>query len=170
MNNVKLNDIAPAQVSVPGELTIVMWPRSHFTQYIGTRMQLESEGLIPKDTRWPDGYADIQWQAGGLDFDLRRQRPGGAKGTRRAFIDCDNWCLRIMPSGPEDAIDILVDRKAQELRELRYRQTPKGRAESNKAWGRYRAAQDDEAFQAFKLRVPALVSPPPKRRRVKAAL
>ncbi|MGF6974919.1 hypothetical protein QFZ94_003369 [Paraburkholderia sp. JPY465] len=149
-----------------GELTIIMQAGSlPHCNYIGTRMQLEAEGILPADTRWPDGFAyGNKWEANGLCFSLCRQRPEGAKGPRRAFLDCDNWCLRIEPADGWSH-DYVLEAKAKEMKALLYRRTPEWSKEQSERCKRYYAAEKDEKFQAFKALIPGLIPAPGKRRR-----
>ncbi|WP_123863476.1 hypothetical protein [Burkholderia plantarii] len=175
-----LNESSPAQSPEEGvqplaldELTIHMRPYDmSCCDYVGTRAQLEAEGLIPMGTVWPDGFrAGPRWEANGLQFKLNRRRPEGVKGPRREFIDCDNWCLRIEVLG-SNAFTDAVARKTRELHELLNCSKPES-AEVRKArhvrCELYGAAVRDEQFQAFKRLVPCLVPPPRKRRRPAAA-
>lgn len=152
-----------------GELTIIISPGAWaYCEYIGTRTQLEAEGVIPAGTEWPDGFFDIRWKASDLDFWLRRQRPEGVKGPRRAFLDCDNWCLRMRKSD-WNAFDGDIERKAKDLRRMIYDQSPEGRAAFMTMIDLSLDADDDEKFQAFKALIPGLIPPPRKRRGPKLA-
>lgn len=146
-----------------GELTIIIRPSDlALCWYVGTRMQLEAEGVIPAGTEWPDGFCDVRWEANGLRFWLHRQRPKGVKGPRRAFLDCDNWCLRM--NKPGSNVDNPIERKAKDLALEIYRQSPEGRVAWSKRWKLYWAAHEDEKFQAFKALIPGLIAPSRKRR------
>jgi hypothetical protein len=147
-----------------GELTIFLRPHDHpYCYYVGTRMQLEAEGVIPPDTEWPEGFNDLRWESNGVRFRLNRMRPEGSKGPRRNFADCDNWCLH-MERRDLDWVQDSLEKKSRELRELIYRQTP----EWSKAWDetcrRLDAARGDEKFQALKALIPGLIPPPRKPR------
>jgi hypothetical protein len=142
-----------------GELTIILRIRNFpIFLYIGTRMQLEAEGIIPHGTIWPDGFRKIQWAASNLLFELGRQRPKNTKGPRRDFIDCDNWQLRVKRpdwNWPDEHLRLTL-KKAERLR---YQRSEEGRAESNRLCALYCAAQSDEKFQMFKALIPALTTP-----------
>lgn len=146
-----------------GELTIEMNPEWRRVHYIGTRMQLEAEGIIPGKPCWPDGFTRADGEANGIHFTLRRVRPEGVKGPRRAFLDCDNWKLTMYPADREFD-DRALEFKAKELRDMAYARTPQGRAENDAKWKRYYAACDDKQFQAFKALIPGLIPPPRKPR------
>lgn len=138
-----------------GELSIDLT----YCRYVGTRMQLEAEGVIPADTKWPDGFSTVSWEANGLRFLLKRERPEGAKGPRRAFLDCDNWWLRMSVPGRSVA-DENIKRMADELARYIHNQSPAGQAEVIRQARLYFAARDDKEFQAFKALIPGLT---PKR-------
>ncbi|WP_322027844.1 hypothetical protein [Burkholderia sp. BCC1977] len=137
------------------ELTIIMdrgWSR---TEFIGTRTQLEDEGVIPIEIEWPDGFRSVSWDANGLCYWMQRQRPEGAKGPRRDFLKCDNWYLRV-DSTSWDYDRSVIETKANELRQLLVAQSPEGKAERSLQRTRYSAAVEDKKFQAFKVKVPAI--------------
>lgn len=121
-----------------------------FSEFIGTRALLEAEGVIPAGTDWPQAYDDLRWQAGKFDYWLCRERPPGAKGARRAFITVDWFCLRITPSNQPSQAARDIARKALELKNTIYRNSPQGEAERSAQWGRYWASAKDKAFQKFK--------------------
>lgn len=146
-----------------GELTIRLYPKFGFVEYIGTRRQLEAEGFIPDGTKWPDGYTDIRWEFGQFEFWMRRARPEGAKGPRRAFFDVDNWYVRVDPKNKSYS-DIAIRNKTRELARLLHYNSPQGIAESNRQWELIEAATNDERFQRFKTLLPGLIEPPRQRR------
>lgn len=158
------NQRVSASIAAPAELIVILNPYdSFFSEFVGSRAMLEAEGIIPDGTKWPEGYDDKRWQAGKFNYWLRRQRPEGAKGPRRAFADCDWWCLRWeltnAPSYGQRAILL----KERALKNEIYRQSPKGRDELNKLVKALGKAGEDEKFQEFKALVPGLI--PPKRGR-----
>lgn len=143
-----------------GDLTIVIRPYDqHYCKYIGTRMQLEAEGIIPSGTKWPDGFREIGWRANDLYFSLRRRRPDGVKGPRRSFFDCDNWCLRIEPENhAESRRDYLIAAKAKELHSLIRMGSDECRTALYRSHSAFVAARNDRGFQAFMALIPALAS------------
>ncbi|WP_175829693.1 hypothetical protein [Burkholderia cepacia] len=146
-----------------GELTVIMdWSFGHAV-YVGTRMQIEAEGIVPIGCKWPDGYGSIQWEVDGICFRLTRTRPEGTKGSRRDFIDCDNWRLSMRKSN-WNATTHHIAVKAKELRDMLYRDSQAGRAASQEIWAATVAAMEDQKFQAFKALVPGLVPEPRARR------
>lgn len=145
-----------------GELTILLDPQSGHASYIGVRAQLEAEGIVPATTEWPEGFEVVRWVAGDNEFWLRRDRPEGAKGPRRDFLNCDNWRLGILRRN-KNHFDHQIMRKAEELRKMIHRDSRAGRAAFSKFWAALQVAMDDQQFQAFKTLVPGLVTEPRKR-------
>lgn len=151
--------------SAPDDLIVIINPyRLDFAEFLGTRSMLEAEGVIPKGTDWPQGYDDRRWQAGQFDYWLSRQRPPGAKGPRKQFIDCDWFCLRQDLTHRPSHAQCEIARKAQELKDTIYRRSPQGEAEWSAQWSRYWETAKDAAFQAFKATIPGLVAPKRGRR------
>lgn len=147
------------------ELVVIINPYNlGFSEFVGSRAMLEAEGVIPDGTKWPEGYDDLRWQAGKLDFWLRRQPPEGAKGPRRDFADCDWWCLRQELTNAPSQAERNIMLKAQALADEIYRQSAKGQAEWSKNWNRYWETTKDEKFQAFKALIPGLIRPKRGRR------
>lgn len=147
-----------------GELTILIRPYGNaYCEYIGTRMQIEAEGVIPAGTEWPDGFDRIFWEANGVLFWLRRERPEGAKGPRRDFLFCDHWCLR-MQEDNWNGYSEAAKQKTKELKDLLYSKTPECRAADAEHYRRYYAARDDARFQEFKALFPAIELAKGKRR------
>lgn len=139
-----------------GELTILIRPHdSAHCEYIGTRMQIEAEGVIPEGIKWPDGFINNFWQANGFRYWLRRQRPEGVKGPRRNFLFCDNWCLCISKEEPPGYSEAIA-RKEKELQTLRKHQTQEWITVSNEQFRRCCAARTDEKFQEFMSLFPAI--------------
>lgn len=150
-----------------GELPIVVDRTLAYACHIGTRAHLEAEGVIPAGIEWRRGYRSIFWDENGISFALQRERPKGAKGPRREFEDCDNWCLRMHAVG-RDHRDSYIRTKARELREALFAQT----AEGKRRQSLYYATIEDEGFQAFRDKVTALAElekPKSRRRRAEQA-
>lgn len=163
--------IAPRAVAAdePGVsgLTIIIDADYGWVHYIGTRTQLEAEGILPGEPCWPDGFARSDGEANGIHFTLKRERPEGAKGPRRDFIDSDNWRLTMSRVNAPSVQDCQLRMKVKEIRRLVYEQTREGEAARRKLWARYGEAERDVAFQAFKSLIPGLVPPPRKPRGAK---
>ncbi|WLE58360.1 hypothetical protein GIY62_14620 [Burkholderia plantarii] len=149
-----------------GELRIVIEPRWGIANYIGTRMQLEVEGIVPSSFEWPDGFRRYDWEADGLNFTLVRERPAGAKGARRMFFDCDNWRLSMQQQGSYGDVhqQRQIRLRERELGAIKHRATPAGEREWRAMLRAVDRAHDDKAFQAFKALMPCLTPPPGKRR------
>lgn len=159
-----MQEIHPEDI---GELRIELDPSAGWAFFIGTRMQLEAEGVIPSDFDWPDGFRQYNWEADGLHFTLFRQRPPGAKGARRMFFDCDNWKLRMHRGGihgyePYNQREIRL--RERELRAMRHRASPEGARELEARWSAVCRARADRDFSAFKALIPCLMPEPGKRR------
>lgn len=147
-----------APALIPDDLIVSLNPHGcDFAEFEGPRALLEAEGLIPKGTDWPQGYADLRWQAGKFYYWLRRCRPPGSKGPRRDFVTVDWFCLRQELTNAPSFEALKIRRKSQELCEAVYRASPKGRAEHSAQWDRYWKAQRDAKFQAFKATIPGLL-------------
>ncbi|VWD17337.1 hypothetical protein [Burkholderia contaminans] len=144
------------QSNLADELTIVIEPHFGWASYIGTRMQLEAEGLIPEGTQWPGGFRWLHWKSNGLRFCLRRKRPEGAKGSRREFFNCDNWCLRTEREDCSNG-EIQIRLKFNELRKMLYRESDEGRRDSAEQLKAFFQTSKDKEFQAFKTLIPGLV-------------
>lgn len=141
-------------VTTDQELIVKFSP--YYAAFFGSRAMIESEGVIPKDTDWPTGYDKLHWQSGLFDFTLRRQRPEGARGARRQFIDCDWWCLWWDLTNQPSFAEWEVQRKARELADTIYAHSAQGRAQSDVLWERYWQARRDKPFQSFKDAIPGL--------------
>lgn len=151
-----------APVVTPAEVTICLG-KYGITEFQGTRAMLEAEGIIPANIKWPEGYDGLRWDEGKFEYWMRRERPEGAKGPRKLFIDVDWWCLRQQVID-ESFVDFELKRKTKELAEYAYHHSAKGLAESNRRYASYTAACSDEKFQAFKASIPGLVQPKRERR------
>lgn len=155
---------APAPIATPTELIVILNPyNQNLSEFVGSRAMLEGEGIIPNGTKWPEGYDAIYWQDERFCYCLCRQRPKGAKGPRRAFLNCDWWCLRweLINKPCDEERNIML--KTQELKDALYKKSAKGQAEFDKRWKDYFESAKDEKFQEFKLLVPGLVRPPRSR-------
>lgn len=141
------NSAAAAPVlSATGELTIHICPRAYEDWY-GSRAQLEAEGFVIPDGEWPDAFDDLRWQAAGFNYWLRRQRPEGAKGPRKAFAGCDHWFIRrSLTATAGHWNEAALYEKRQELADLQRRQTREGSAQFERYW----ESTKDKRFQTFK--------------------
>lgn len=160
-NNTVPDTVLPPQSQ---ELRISIWP-DHFARFEGTAAQLVAEGLIPDGFEWPKAKTDKYWQSNGFKYWMRRVRPEGHSGPLRSWLEADNWFVRVTVEGRDQLWHErrYVERKAEELRKAAYQVSPVGKVEDADAFRRYLATIGDNAFQAFKDKVPALN--PPKRPR-----
>lgn len=142
-------------LDIGNELIVVM-PIDQLLEYQGTRKALESEGHIPAETVWPDGFESLHWEKGAYKFWLRRERPQGVKGPRRSFLEVDWWTLRIDPVNSRPWQQFVIERKAKELREAIYRASAEGLAKSSASFERYCKAGRDTAFKSFMARIPGI--------------
>lgn len=136
---------------IAGDLQITIWPDS-CAEYVGTRAQLEAEGLIPDGFEWPNAAADVRWQADGFDYWLRRTRPEGLRGPMRAWMEMDNWFVRVHVTGRDHSWQNhrAIERKRDELLKEIHSQSEAGRREWHENYEAHRRAQEDKAFQQFK--------------------
>jgi hypothetical protein len=153
-----------APVVTPAEMTIRLG-KYGITEFQGTRAMLESEGIIPANMKWPEAYDNVHWDAGKFEYWMRRERPDGARGPRKLFVDVDWWCLRQQVIG-ESFFYFELKRKTRELAEYAYRNSARGIADSNMSYKFYAVACADEKFQAFKASIPGLAQPKRGRRSV----
>lgn len=139
--------------------------QDQWAQFEGTAAQLQAEGLIPDGLKWPRANSDEYWEANGFKYWLRRTRPEGHKGPPSSWWVLDNWFIRVTVVGRDYAWGRWqqLQRRAEQVRADYRRYTDEGAREWNEGWERRNRAANDEAFQAFKARVPGLI--PPKRGR-----
>lgn len=144
--------------TIPQEIIIIIdYKGWDITEYHGTKAMLESEGIIPEGFEWPEGYTDVCWKDDRFNYRLRRNRPEGAKGSRKQFVTVDWFKLRWDLIGT-DRLSLEIARKEKELKDLIYLHSSKGSAESQSRWERYWKAQYDKQFQAFKAKIPCLAT------------
>lgn len=149
---------AQSIIATPQELIVVLNPRNwDYSEYLGTRAMLEAEGIIPQGTQWREGYFDIRWKDNNFSYWLSRERPPGAKGSRKRFIDCDWFCLRWELINGPSLFELRIIRKQKELEELTYRNSAKGHAEWLVQYDLRLKAEKDMQYQAFKSAIPGLV-------------
>lgn len=158
----------PTFINLPQEIVVCIDYRGwDITEFHGTRAILEAEGMIPKDTEWPEGYFDLHWNDNQFKYWLRRTRPEGVKGPRKQFENVDWFCLRWNLINRPSIRELEIIRKEKELKKLIYRNSAKGQSEWSKRYDRQLEAQKDKQFQAFKAKITGLV--PSKRGRKSTA-
>ncbi len=121
-----------------------------WVEYLGTRGQLEAEGLLPAGLDWPDGQDVRRWEASGLRFQLSRTRPAGLKGPRRLWLEGDYWQLLFEPSDALWRPRRRVELKRKELTGEIHRWSEAGQHEWSGSFSRWLRAKHDLQFQAFK--------------------
>lgn len=141
--------------AAPGRELILNIQQDEWAQFEGEAAQLVAEGLIPDGFEWPKADDNKRWKTNGFDYWLRRKRPEGHKGTKRSWLELDNWLVRVSVTGRGHAWCVRrgLERKAEELRAEYYRHTPEGSREWSANWSRYWQARQDKAFQAFKAKL-----------------
>jgi len=79
---------APARpITTPTELVVCLNPYNlDYCEYFGTRAMLEAEGILPENINWPEGFDGNRWDDGRFKYWLRRVRPEGIKGPKKAFL------------------------------------------------------------------------------------
>lgn len=153
-------ETVPTPRGAERELTIEIYPRG-FDIWVGSRAQLEAEGLIPDSLEWPSGTASHVWQHDGFEYWLKRCRPDDMTGPMKLWANGDHWFFRrCRPERDGFAAARLYERE-QELRREKLRQSG-AFAQLDARWLK---SQCSDAFQRFKQLVPAL-APKPRRRGV----
>ena len=152
---------APARpITTPTELVVCLNPYNlDYCEYFGTRAMLEAEGILPENINWPEGFDGNRWDDGRFKYWLRRVRPEGIKGPKKAFLGVDWWMLRWELLNGLSFAERALAQKRKELEDMLHRQSPAVMLESCAAEKRYWAARKDDKFQAFKALVPGLVRP-----------
>jgi hypothetical protein len=144
--------------TIPQEMIVIIDYRGWgINKYLGTKAMLESEGIIPEDFKWPEGYNDVYWKDDQFKYWLCRRRPEGAKGSRKQFANVDWFHLRWeLIDSNLSAREIAC--KAKELAALIHRHSPDGFAEIQSRLERYYKTRNDKQFQAFKAKIPCLAT------------
>lgn len=156
------SEVTSVGCSEDRSLTVCIRPYDlDFWEYEGSRAELESEGVIPAGTVWPDGAEGVSWDSGPLHYGLRRTRPAGMKGPRKLWLAGDWWVLRCEPrqNSAQDRAARQILQKRRELAAQIYRSTPEGRSAWDGYWSRVVASKMDAKFQAFKLLIPGWITP-----------
>ena len=141
---------------VERELVVAMRPCDlDFSQYEGTRAQLEAEGVIPPGTEWPaeGSRYDSHWKAGIFRFMLCRSRPAGMKGPIKLWLAGDWWRPRWELLNRPDHGTCEIRREARELAAAAHLHSAAGQREWNANFMRYWKAHEDRDFQNFKTKL-----------------
>lgn len=144
-----MNTTTNQAVEVPLLVIIRPYPLD-FSEYRGSRAQLEAEGIVPAGTEWPEGDRCVKWEQGHLKFRLGRTRPKGMKGPMKVWLAGDYWNLRWERKvQPDHGTREIMEKKAELKAEI-FRQSIEGQRQRNANLNNYWKACDDKAFQAFK--------------------
>lgn len=140
----------PAPDVIASDLIVEILPRDS-VEWIGTRAQLAAEGLVPPEVMWPERDRWVGWTDSSFEFWLRRTRPPGMKGPKRAWMQCDWWALRqtMLADRGKGHWPAAIYEKKCELDALVWSQSDQGRLYAE----HYRKARCDADFQAFKNRL-----------------
>lgn len=147
------------------ELVVQIDRKWGYATYKGTRAQLEAEGVIPANPKWPSGRTTVHWQAGKYSFELRRTRPDGLKGPMTLWTNGDWWHVQWMLTNGPSHKERAFKWKVEELADEWHRHSDIYRQIHAAQFRKYWAAREDTRFQAFKALIPGLI--PPKRGRKK---
>ncbi|MCU7371504.1 hypothetical protein PEC18_11730 [Paucibacter sp. O1-1] len=141
---------APLTDHVAAQADIVVSVDQHWLRFYGSRAQLEAEGFVPPDAKWPELATRVSWESGRYEFRLRRTRPEGMKGPKKLWMEGDYWCLDLDVKGRDyDWYQKqFIYEKARALAVEIYRHSPQGQREWFAHCDRYRGARNDTAFQA----------------------
>jgi hypothetical protein len=130
--------------AIGDELSINIVSRG-FTEWHGTRAQLEAEGILPAHVCWPTGTESQQWCDSEYRWCLRRVRPKGRL-TNGSWKSADRWMLDRLSLSADGLLGAaVVYQKQMELAEAIFRQSREFHVE----WSRWWVARDDDGFQAF---------------------
>lgn len=141
--------------TVSAEGLKIRWDRAcGIAFYVGTRAQLEDEGVVPKGVLWPQrGDTPVRWMRGGLNCELFRVRPAGHRG---AWATLDHWRVHVVCSA-ERIARLRVGVAAQNLIDEIHHGSAAGQRESAERWSKLFRARDDVAFSEFMSHLPGLV-------------
>lgn len=143
--------VTTTEQAIESSLKVIVYPLDWgFSEYQGTRAQLEAEDIVPAGTEWPEGGQSVRWEKGLLKFELKRTRPDGMKGPMKLWLAGDYWNLRWGPKVQPDHGTCAIMKKKAELKAEMFRQSYEGQRQRMAHWERYCKARGDKAFQAFK--------------------
>ena len=150
---------APAELSNEISISIKTFGACGGAEFIGSRAQIEAEGLVPPSIAWPaSGFKQVTWDDGFVMYQLCRRRPCGAKGPRRDFESVDHWSLRTVLLYAHWATREIAIKEA-ELQAVAHRYSPQGRAEISADVRAWSAAADDGRFPSFRAKMHGVTQP-----------
>lgn len=143
-------ELRPYGHMVAGELRFEIF--GEFLDIIGSKAQLEAEGLSPPDGQWPERDRRFEWQSGQLELSVRRQRPRDFKGPKREWLALDHWSVRVNVVGRDFwwYQQQSIERKRQDLHRMQYGWSQAEIAAGQVIRDGWIRAQRDRGFQAFK--------------------
>lgn len=147
-----LAPVSPVLADLTSEIIITINSVGHFTwaEFHGTRAQIEAEGIGLSGPAWPaTGFSRVEWREGGVRYLLRRAKPNGAKGPRKAFADVDWWVVRSDLANFVAYDDRIRAIKVAEIKKLTYELSPEGLEARNRRSSALVNAMLDKQFQAF---------------------
>jgi hypothetical protein len=135
----------------------------------GTAQQIQEEIAIPPTFQWPQDVFPNFWSAKGFTYVVGRARPKGCKGPRRSWPLFDYWeCLiECHAAGGVNAKARQVARQIDDFDTYCFDCTAAGMRRSSELRERFWNSREDQAFQAFKARLPGFI-PPKRKRKTKA--
>lgn len=150
-NTAQVASIPATEETTERPLVVIIRPHElDFSEYRGSRAQLEAEGIVPAGTEWPEGGRCVKWEQGLLRFSLGRTRPEGMKGPMKVWLEGDYWNLRWERKVQPHWGTVAIRKKKAELAKEVYRQSYEGQRAHQALWDSYWKAHSDKAFQAFK--------------------
>lgn len=130
---------------------IVCTPYHCIAEYQGTRAALEAEGVIPTETKWPDtGFDRVHWSDDVIEYTLFRDRPDGATGAKKLFVDVDWWRFGFSPIRQKPYQQVDIEQKKKALEDAIFRQTTEGMHLIQKLFHDYHQSEKDAAYQKFR--------------------
>lgn len=127
------------------DLIIRAFDDMSLSHWVGTRAQLDAEGITNDKTPWPTGRSTAYWTDGGWSFWMKRTR---RPGTKAAASD-DYWLVgrRKVGDTPAHASVRLARRR---LQDAEFAATDIGRAQWNDEFSRLLKSLEDKAYQRFR--------------------
>ena len=147
-------------LSPESEIRIEMTP-GYYSIFVGSRVQLEAEGLVPEGLDWPVGSKVCRWEEGRFSYVIRRY-PSASGIKKSVWSTQDHWrlCMAIRNKPSDHWEQSIIAEKTRELTHAVWRLSPAGE-QHRKLWC---AAREDDGYREFMERVL-----PPEKTRAKRA-
>ena len=147
-------------LSPESEIRIEMDP-GRYSIFMGSRMSLEAEGLVPEGFEWPVGSKACIWEEGLFKCNIRRY-PSVSSIKKSVWSTQDHWrlCMFISNQPNNHWLQLSIAEKTRELAHAVWRLSPAGERQCE----RWCAAREDKDYCEFMERVL-----PPRRTRAKRA-